>query len=134
MINENIIEISRLNKLIEALVTISNIHEKDGSVENNIEDEINYILDEYKSIINEKNIQIKYIQKQDFIIKADREYLYILLSNIIKNAIKFSNKSCTINVSYMDNSCVIQDFGCGIEKENISNIFRRFFQEKDARN
>jgi two-component system OmpR family sensor kinase len=34
----------------------------------------------------------------------------------------------------MDNICVIQDFGCGIAKENIGNIFWRFFQEKAARN
>ena len=112
MINENITEISRLNKLIEALVTISDIHEKDESIENNIEDEINHILNEYKEIIKEKDIQIKYIQKHNFIIKSDREYLYILLSNIIKNAIKFSDKSGIIHISYMDNICVVQDFGC----------------------
>jgi len=134
MIDENIIEISRLNKLIEALVDISDIQEKQENTKNNIEDEINYILNEYNSIINEKNIQIKYIQKKNFIIQSDREYLYIVLSNIIKNAIKFSDKLWTIHISYMDNSCVIQDFGCGIEKENISNIFGRFFQEKNARN
>jgi signal transduction histidine kinase len=92
MIDENIIEISRLNKLIEALVDISDIQEKQENTKNNIEDEINYILNEYNSIINEKNIQIKYIQKKNFIIQSDREYLYIVLSNIIKNAIKFSDK------------------------------------------
>jgi signal transduction histidine kinase len=134
MIDENITEINRLNKLIEALVTIADIQETEDIQINNIGEEINYILDEFKSIITEKNIQIKYIQKQNFVISSDREYLYILLSNIIKNAIKFSVKSGVIHISYMDNECVIQDFGCGIDTENISNIFYRFFQEKDARN
>jgi signal transduction histidine kinase len=93
MIEENIAEVSRLNKLIEALVTISDVQEKEDVMENNIEAEINHILEEFKNIIEEKNINIKYIQKQNFIVLSDREYLYILLSNIIKNAIKFSEKS-----------------------------------------
>jgi signal transduction histidine kinase len=65
---------------------------------------------------------------------ADKEYLYILLSNIIKNAIKFSNNWWSINISYMDNKCIIQDFWVWIDKNNIVNIFNRFFQEEQSRN
>jgi signal transduction histidine kinase len=92
MINENINEINRLNDLIEALVTISDIQENTNIISNSIESEINYILEENKNILLEKGLKIKHIQISDFNISADKEYLYILLSNIIKNAIKFSNK------------------------------------------
>lgn len=133
MIDENISEINRLNNLIEALVTIADIQEKQDLQDNNIDREVEYVLEELNHMIHEKNIQIKYIQKQDFIISSDREYLYIVLSNIIKNAIKFSDQWGTVHISYRDRVCVIQDFGCGIEEENIWNIFWRFFQEKEAR-
>jgi signal transduction histidine kinase len=91
MINENLNEINRLNNLIEALVAITDIQDNKTIIKNHIKVEIDYILNEYKSIINEKQINIKHIQSKDFCILADKEYLYILLSNIIKNAIKFSN-------------------------------------------
>jgi signal transduction histidine kinase len=34
----------------------------------------------------------------------------------------------------MENTCVIQDYGCWIEKVNMEKIFWRFFQEKQNRN
>lgn len=134
MIDENLTEINHLNKLIEALVTISDIKASDDINDNSIQDVLNHIVEEYKEIVKEKNITIKHIHEQDFIVSSDREYLYILLSNIIKNAIKFSEKWSAINISFMDNTCVIQDYGKWIKKKNLYKIFGRFFQESDTRN
>jgi signal transduction histidine kinase len=92
MINENINEINRLNDLIEALVTISDIQDNTHVTTNSIQSEINYIIDEYKGIISEKQIAIKHVHMSDFGVQCDKEYLYIVLSNIIKNSIKFSHK------------------------------------------
>mgnify|MGYP003687581223 FL=1 len=52
MINENINEINRLNDLIEALVTISDIQENTKLSSNSIHNEITYILEEYLSLIH----------------------------------------------------------------------------------
>lgn len=134
MLEENISEINRLNNLIEALVSITDIKDNQSFTINSIWDEIEHILDEFHQLIVEKNIEIKHLQSKDFNINSDKEYLYILLSNIIKNAIKFSKKWWVINISYVDHKCIIQDFGEGINKENIHKIFDRFFQEQQSRN
>lgn len=134
MINENITEINRLNDLIEALVTISDIQDNTNLISNSIASEINYIIDENKTIISKKQIDIKHIQISDFNILADKEYLYIVLSNIIKNAIKFSHEWSAINISFMDNQCIIQDYWVWIDEKNLDNIFNRFFQEQQSRN
>jgi two-component system, OmpR family, sensor histidine kinase ArlS len=70
----------------------------------------------------------------DFDVQCDKEYLYIVLSNIIKNAIKFSDHSEAINISFMDHQCIIQDYWIWIESKNLNNIFNRFFQEQQSRN
>lgn len=88
MIDENINEINHLNKLIEALVTITDIKASDDITDNSINEVLNHIVEEYKESVSDKNITIKHIHEQDFKIVSDREYLYILLSNIIKNAKK----------------------------------------------
>lgn len=134
MLDENLLEINRLNNLIEALVTITDIQENQSLSVNSIQKEIDYILEEYSTIIQDKNLEIKHIQSIDFSVNSDKEYLYILLSNIIKNAIKFSKNWEVINISFMDNKCIIQDFWEGIEEKNIEKIFDRFFQEKQSRN
>lgn len=134
MLDENLLEINRLNNLIEALVTITDIQENQNFSVNSIQDEINHILEEYSALIQEKSLKIKHIQSTDFFVSSDKEYLYILLSNIIKNAIKFSKNWEVINISFMDNKCIIQDFWEGIEEKNIEKIFDRFFQEKQSRN
>ena len=134
MLWENLDEINRLNTLIEALVNISNIKENSSIEKNHIKNELDYILEKYNKNILDKNIVIEYIDTHDFIIESNKEYLYILLSNIIQNAIKFSQKWWNIKISFKNNICSIQDYWIWIEKENIKNIFNRFFQEKQDRN
>lgn len=134
MLLENLNEISRLNNLIEALVTITDIQENGHTEKNNIKEELDYILEEFKTDIQNKNITIKHIQNKNFTIQSDKEYLYIFLSNIIKNAVKFSDKWGIINISYMENICIIQDYWIWIDKQNMNKIFNRFFQEEQSRN
>lgn len=134
MLDENLSEINKLNKLIEALVDISDIKQNDIFEINSIKKEIQYILNEFDKWINQKNLTIKHVYSKDFFIHADKEYLYIFLSNIIKNAIKFSHNWWVINISYWDNKCTIQDFWIWIKKENRDKIFNRFFQEDKSRN
>jgi two-component system OmpR family sensor kinase len=115
-------------------MSITDIKEHQDFSVNSIEWEIKYIIDEFQELIVEKNVEIKHIQSKDFTVNCDKEYLYIFLSNIIKNAIKFSHNWGVINISYMDNKCIIQDFWEWIKKENIEKIFDRFFQEQQSRN
>jgi len=72
------------------------------------------------------------IPKDDFVVKADAEKLETLLSNLMSNAIKFSEKDSLIKVGVQqDTNAVIisvSDKGIGIEPKEIKNIFMDFFQ------
>ena len=69
--------------------------------------------------------------KEDVVLYTDREKLYAILSNLIKNAIKYSNTG-TIRFGYTreaDNIVFhVKDQGIGIEYEMQSQIFERFVQ------
>lgn len=71
------------------------------------------------------------IDEEDVILYTDREKLYGILNNLIKNAIKYSKKG-TIQCGYKKGEHQIQfyikDQGIGISNLAKSKIFDRFFQ------
>ena len=66
-------------------------------------------------------------------VKADRERIQQVLSNLIVNSIKYGKMGGTTEVSIEDliqNKVIVRvsDNGEGIEKENIPRLFERFFR------
>ena len=93
---------------------------------------INTIIKEFNLKASEKNIKIE----QDFLetsinLMLDKAEISIALSNIINNAIRYSNENSTIKIIVKENSDTIEtiviDEGIGISEENISAIFNEFF-------
>lgn len=57
----------------------------------------------------------------------------MLLSNIIKNAIKYTGKGGKVELKLKKNKLTITDNGIGIAPKDLDNIFERFFQGENAR-
>jgi len=132
----------RMNEIIDDLLQISML--ENNAVFNLQKEEIslsNLILssvETVKHLADKKNIDIE--QPKDFNccnLKVDISLIQNALSNILKNAIMYSNPNSKINIllSSQQDSCIIKiiDNGKGIKKENIKNIFNRFFREESSR-
>lgn len=65
-------------------------------------------------------------------LKGDRERIGQVLTNLLTNAVKFSPQADTVVVcATLDDGAVItrvQDFGIGIPKEKVEQVFDRFFR------
>jgi len=59
------------------------------------------------------------------------------LINLINNAINYSNENTEIIISaeenYKESMISVKDFGCGIDKEQMENIFKRFYRVDKSR-
>lgn len=70
--------------------------------------------------------------------KVDLGLVFIMLQNIIQNAVKYSGERADIQVVsvYRETEiCVkIMDSGCGISKDDLNNIFVPFFRVEKSRN
>lgn len=84
--------------------------------------------------VENKGLQLLYngtMFDPDLVIKTDREKLYGVLTNIIKNAIKYTNEG-SIEIGYLVKTNFIEffvkDTGIGIPKDRQQAIFDRFVQ------
>ena len=87
----------------------------------------------------EKNIEIEFqVPKKDIVIDGDEQRLEQVWTNIVSNAIKYTNDGGLITISMKKTSkeveVSIEDTGIGMSKEVVSHIFERFYREDKARN
>lgn len=66
------------------------------------------------------------------IVLADRVHLLNVISNLVDNAIKYSQESPKINIETKVSdkwaTIIVEDEGIGVSKDNISKIFDKFFR------
>lgn len=87
----------------------------------------------FQTSADEKHIQLSTrLPKNDLILVADEEKITIALSNLIKNAITFTDQDGRIQVTAEKLAGYIQvsvaDNGIGIPAKDLPHVFDRFFQ------
>jgi len=95
-------------------------------------DEINLkeVLDDHIENFKELAIRKKIIliyNAENVNYKIDKESFLRLSSNIIGNAIKYTNDG-TINITLNKKQFIVEDTGIGIENDKLQNIFNRFYR------
>ncbi|MDD5528787.1 MAG: HAMP domain-containing sensor histidine kinase [bacterium] len=131
--------INRLNFIIEDILDISRIDSGQIRIEFapvDIKEVINDVVIMLEREANEKGISIEKVLPEKIIkVNGDFQRIIQILTNIIGNAIKFTNKgSITITATeekeYVKIS--VKDTGAGIPPENIDKIFDKFFQIRES--
>lgn len=121
----------KLNKILDSLLWIINLVDSSYKKEKlNLIDQMNDIIKENKKSAQEKNITINTIfSEKNYSLLINKEHFHICIWNILKNAIKYSNKDSDINIKFDKWKLEVQDYGIGIEEKNLKNIFNRYFRE-----
>jgi signal transduction histidine kinase/DNA-binding response OmpR family regulator/ligand-binding sensor domain-containing protein len=109
---------------------------------------LKYISESHHSYAARKNIRIHfYSEEEDLLMNFDAEKLQQVLSNLITNAVKFSDEGGNIYISTESQpineesgknlgkkmlQIKIRDTGIGIPEEDLPFIFDRFYQVDDS--
>ncbi|WP_406682937.1 ATP-binding protein [Seonamhaeicola sp. MEBiC1930] len=99
---------------------------------------IKYLFESYQSLANEKRIKYTFYSEIDYLLMDfDKEKMATVVTNLLINAIKFTPSDgeiiCHLNTKgESDLFLKIVDTGVGIPKEDLSNIFEKFYQSKKA--
>ena len=138
-----IIQISgaRMLNTINNIVDISKIESgliKVDIKESNINEQIEFIYKFFKPEVESKGIQFFFknsLPLKEAIIKTDIEKIYVILTNLVKNAIKFTNEG-SIEFGYEKKGksleFFVKDTGIGIPKNQKGIIFERFRQGSES--
>lgn len=102
-------------------------------------EQMNRVISTQENQAMEKNIEIVFeMPKKEIFIEGDEQRLEQVWTNIISNAIKYTNEGGLITITMKKNSkdieMSIEDTGIGMSKEVVSHIFERFYREDKARN
>lgn len=131
-------EINKISFLIEELLKMARLDSKTIKFEKEeveFNEFIEKILDKFKYLIELKDIDIEF-KKDDGILNIDIPWTEEAVGNILKNAIEHTEEKNKIEIylqkTGMYNRIVIKDEGEGMEKEEIKNIFKRFYKGKNS--
>lgn len=128
---------ARMLNIINDIVDISKIEAglmKLDLKESNINEQIEYIYTFFKPEVEAKGMKLKFntpLPALEATITTDREKVYAILTNLVKNAIKFTNRG-SIEFGYFRKDdyleFYVKDTGMGIPKDRQEAIFERFIQ------
>ena len=127
--------VDRLDNLICDFLEISRIEAaklRFNFRETNVAQTLRETVKFMEGFAKEKNIKLKIDVGKIPSIQADPDRISQVLSNLINNAIKFSNKNSIIIVSAHNKGDFIlfyvQDSGCGLTPEDKLRVFEPFYQ------
>jgi len=128
---------ARMLNIINDIINISKIEA--GLMEvnmqkSNINEQIEYVYTFFKPEVEQKGIKFSYINSltsKEAILKTDSEKIYAILTNLVKNAIKYTEKG-SIEFGYTKSgeylTFYVKDTGLGIDSDRQKAIFERFIQ------
>jgi len=137
-INESLQEILSLQKLIDDLLFLAKVDTTATTFEEIYLDEL--LLNttkEMEKTAHLKNCTLNCTIKDAITINANETLIKIVLKNIIENAVFYSNENSNVNINLSKQNnkktLVIEDFGIGMTKEELSNIYDKFYKSDKSR-
>ncbi len=132
----------RLNAIVEDLLALSHLEQGgDGRKISYTNIDIRHVLDAAIELsdlkANQKNISLEMSCPKGLHIRANDALLEQAITNLIDNAIKYSDTGGVISIQAADenNEVIISvaDNGCGIPQKHLTRIFERFYVVDKAR-
>jgi signal transduction histidine kinase len=90
------------------------------------------ILSSFKGMASSKNITLQSEVAEDPVIEIDENKMTVAISNLLRNALTFTDSGGEVNVKvelipgYVQ--VTVQDTGIGIPAKDLQNVFERFYQ------
>jgi two-component system sensor histidine kinase VicK len=125
----------RLLRLTEAILDVTKIESKSLMINKerfDLKEKIQNVIKDFTSQTGDNpNVKISFIQPKDPIyVEADKSRIYQVISNLLTNAIKFTEKgTISVTAEKKDNNSVvvgIKDDGPGIDPQVMQQLFTKF--------
>lgn len=127
---ESINEVDRMTELMSEILNVSKLQEVNSPSETlDLEEVLNEVLAEYKVLIKAKSIKL--------FVELDGEEIYIaksalkkVLSNLISNAVKYTEESGNIHIYTDQDKLYIENTGKVLNENELKKVFEIFYRSE----
>ena len=133
LLADGIQNLERLSKFNKSLLLLSKIENRQfENIETlDINQVLQEIIDSLEDLADLRKINIEFEQQQQLFFEGNKELIFILYVNLIKNAIIHSSKNNRIYINVAQNEVVIQNEG--EHSLNTAVIFQRFYKKSGVK-
>lgn len=132
-------EITNISFLVQSILKLSkfesntiDFNRKEVSIKNIVDETLKNV----SNLCDLKDIEIKVKNKSKNKIYCDCKWQIEAITNILKNAVEYSDNRSKVLLECEDNNLYSQikitDYGKGMDKEDTLNIFKRFYKGKNS--
>ncbi len=134
--------VERLNSIVQDLETISQLEAGKLTLDIqvfDIQQLTNEVIEDMDLKAKEKNIKISFKEGADhgFRVRADRETIRQVLTNLIGNSVKYGKVNGQTKISFYDMDRIVlievSDNGIGIARHHLKHLFDRFYRVDKSR-
>lgn len=125
-----------MNGLVTEMIGISKLDSKELELRKekiSFSELIREQMERFQPMIREKNIQVRYEDKGDFLADGDREYLARAVWNLLSNAVDYNIPGGSILVRIEGERCVIENTGFPMNEEQLVHAFDLFYTGDNSR-
>ncbi len=134
-------QIARLNNLIDMLITLAKLEEKEddkNKVEFSLNRQIDDVVTGFKSMLTNRGLKIEKYLNEDIVLAGNPYDFKKMLEIVVENATKYSIENSTVSISVKgegDEVLIgIRNLAEGLEKKDYNDIFERFYRLESSRN
>ncbi len=80
-----------------------------------------------KALIGEKSLELSVSKQHNLVIETSEKIVEVLLGNLIRNAIIYTEKG-SVKITINADSVEVEDTGIGMNKEQVEQIYKPFFR------
>ncbi len=129
-------ENKRMNKHVETILHAALMEKKELQFKNDNVDAnivVANVVDNFQLQLAEKEGKCNlYLEATNANIIADEQHFTNVISNLVDNAIKYSNDNLVINITTQNSNeeliIKIEDNGIGMSREAVKNVFEKFYR------
>ncbi len=134
-------EVERMQRIVEGLLLLAKADDRRLPLELeriDLSEFLHSISEDAEILAIDRGLAFKtQISNNDIVVNADRTRLYQVMMNLLDNALKYTPKSGVVTI-FLDGDQSqarfgVADNGKGIDKEESSKIFQRFYRTESAR-
>jgi len=133
-------EVKRLSRLVRSMLDSARIEAGEMHLcltLFDISELIRQTVFTFEHMIEEKQLEIRGLDIDKIMVRADSDLMHQVVYNLIENAVKFVNPGGCIAFSYHTDAqrtyVSIRNTGAGLDKEEVPHLFERFYKSDRSR-